>query len=238
MSNPRIFPIADDALTIEFGQAIDLGCYEQVRRLEQALLARPFAGFLESIPAYASLSVFYDPEVVARAYPRFPTAQAAVVNYVEGLSHAPWTESVEAHREIEIPVCYDLRCASDLPLVAQRCGLSVAEVIAYHSTPTYRVFMLGFLPGFAYLGLVDERIAVPRHPTPRAQVPAGSVGIAGRQTGVYPTVSPGGWQLIGRTPVPMFDPQANPPARLQPGDEVRFVPITYEAWLDATTQTQ
>ncbi len=230
MPSPRIFPIADDALTVEFGQGLSLELHEQTRRLDAALAARPFAGFQEAVPAYASLTVFYAPDAARRAYPAFPTAYAAAVAYIERLLSLPLATASDPRRLVEIPVCYDLRCAPDLPFVAERQGLSAEEVIARHCHPTYRVFMLGFLPGFAYLGLVDERIAAPRRATPRPQVPAGSIGIAGRQTGIYPAASPGGWQLIGRTPLRMFDPAAPNPCRLAPGDEVRFYPIRYEAW--------
>lgn len=230
----RVFPIADHALTVEFGQDISLALHEQVCRLDQALTTRPFAGLQETIPAYASLGVFYAPEIVAQAYPTFPSAQAAVIHYIEHVLHAlPPPDSLR-RRQVTLPVCYDLRCGPDLPFVAQQHGLSVEEVIACHSHRVYRVFMLGFLPGFAYLGLVDERIATPRRPTPRAQVPAGSVGIAGRQTGIYPTASPGGWQIIGQTPARLFNPYAPQPAYLQPGDEVRFSPMSYDAWLAAS----
>ncbi|MCS7078921.1 MAG: 5-oxoprolinase subunit PxpB [Chloracidobacterium sp.] len=231
MTNAHIFPIADDALTVEFGQVISPVLYERVRRLDAALAAQPFTGFREAVPAYAALTVFYAPDTVKWAYPAFPTAYAAVVAHLERLLSLPLATDDAPRRLVEIPVCYDLRCGPDLPLVAEQHGLSVAEVIAYHCRPTYRVFMLGFLPGFAYLGLVDERIATPRRPTPRPQVPAGSIGIAGRQTGIYPAASPGGWQLIGRTPLRMFNPTAATPSRLAPGDEVRFYPIGYEAWL-------
>ncbi|MGQ9896063.1 MAG: 5-oxoprolinase subunit PxpB [Acidobacteriota bacterium] len=230
----RIFPIADDALTVEFGQAISLALHEQVCQLAQALVLQPFVGLQETVPAYASLSVFYDPARVTRAYPTFPTAQAAVISHVDCLLRTLPPPDSLPRQQVRLPVCYDLRCGPDLPSVAQQHGLSIEEVIAYHANTIYRVFMLGFLPGFAYLGLVDKRIATPRRPTPRAQVPAGSVGIAGYQTGIYPTVSPGGWQLIGRTPVRMFNPGALRLTHLQPGDEVCFYPISYEAWLAAT----
>ncbi len=228
---PRLFPLTDNALTVEFGQAILPELHEQTRRLDMALAAHPFVGYQEAVPAYASLTVFYAPDAVQRAYPAFPTAYAAVAAYLERLLSRPVATDSSPQRRVAIPVCYDLRCAPDLPFVADQHGLSVEEVIAYHCRPIYRVFMLGFLPGFAYLGLVDERIATPRRATPRPQVPAGSVGIADRQTGIYPTASPGGWQLIGRTPLRMFNPAVPSPSRLAPGDEVRFYPIPYEAWL-------
>lgn len=231
METPRLFPLTDDALTVEFGRTISLELHEQVRRLDAALAARPFTGFREAVPAYASLTVFYAPDAVRHAYPAFPTAYAAVAAYLEGLRSSALATDAGPRRLVEIPVCYDLRCGPDLPFVAEQCGLSVEEVVALHCRPTYRVFMLGFLPGFAYLGLVDERIAAPRHATPRPQVPAGGVGLAGRQTGIYPAASPGGWRLIGRTPLRMFNPTSPTPSRLTPGDDVRFNPIPYETWL-------
>jgi inhibitor of KinA len=137
------------------------------------------------------------------------------------------SDSIEAvrHRPHDIPVCYAPEYALDLDAVSRASECAPDEVVSRHAGVEYRVYMLGFLPGFPYLGLVDERIAVARRSTPRPYVPAGSVGIAGRQTGIYPIESPGGWQIIGRTPLRLFDPEAGTPPLLRPGDRVRFVPI-------------
>lgn len=131
---------------------------------------------------------------------------------------------------VRIPVCYDSSLGPDLVSLANTHGLSAEEVIQIHTSRLYSVYMLGFLPGFAYMGTVDPRIQTPRRAAPRTQVPAGSVGIAGMQTGIYPLASPGGWQLIGRTPLPVFQPDASSPSLLQPGDHVQFYPITLQAF--------
>jgi KipI family sensor histidine kinase inhibitor len=136
----------------------------------------------------------------------------------------------EPRRVVTIPVVYGGEWGPDLEEVARLCGLSAIDVVRIHSAPLYRVYMLGFVPGFAYLGGMDERIAVPRLAVPRAKIPAGSVGIAGGQTGVYPLETPGGWRLIGRTPLSLFVPERNPPALLKAGDWVRFLPIAPEDW--------
>lgn len=181
-----------------------------------------FGGFLEAVPAYASLTVFYDILLVRNAHPLANTAYTVVENYLitafENLSLAETKEPTL----IEIPVVYD---GEDLAFVADHNQLSIEEVIQIHTQATYRVFMMGFLPGFAYLGGMDERIATPRKSTPRTKVPAGSVGIAGKQTGIYPLESPGGWQLIGSTSVPLFDINSSNPSLLKVGDLVRFVRV-------------
>lgn len=183
---------------------------------------------LELVPAFASVAVHYDPARVPDAahgepghspYERFGAAVNRVLAELEeGLFPA-------AH-EVTIPVCYGGAYGPDLDDVAQAHGLTAEEVVRQHSGAAYSVYMLGFAPGFAYLGGLPEAIATPRRPEPRMAVPAGSVGIGGNQTGVYPLVSPGGWNLIGRTPVRMFDARRNPPSLLAAGDSVRFTPIT------------
>jgi inhibitor of KinA len=144
--------------------------------------------------------------------------ECAIQEYSNG-GTLPW-------RSLRIPVCYDLAFGIDLKTLARASKLLVDEVIALHTQQTYHVYMLGFLPGFAYMGIVDDKIAIPRLSTPRKHVPAGSVGIAGNQTGIYPVDSPGGWNIIGRTPVKLFDPESESLTVLQPGDEVSFIPIS------------
>ncbi|GAB3503265.1 5-oxoprolinase subunit B [Emticicia fontis] len=182
----------------------------------------PFEGFKEAVPAYASLTVFYDVLRVRKAYPSHSIAYNIVENYLrEALQNLSSSEKEESLL-IEIPVVYD---GEDLDFVATHNQLSIEEVIQIHIQPTYRVYMMGFLPGFAYLGGMDERIATPRKSTPRTKVLAGSVGIAGKQTGIYPLESPGGWQLIGRTSLPLFNIDSSSPTLLKAGDLVRFVRV-------------
>jgi inhibitor of KinA len=210
----RIFPLGDSAITIEFGNEISLDLNAHSIALARKLVERPFAGMIEVVPAYASVTAFFDP--VATNY---STVESSVRSAVEksGAAEPGPTGSVE------ISIHITPETAPDLGRVAKFDNITEEEVIDIFLTRTYRVYMLGFLPGFAYLGEVNQRIAAPRLEKPRTKVPAGSIGIAGKQTGIYPLESPGGWNLIGRTDLKMFDPTAEHPCLLKPGDEVRFV---------------
>ncbi|NJE02651.1 5-oxoprolinase subunit PxpB [Thermococcus sp. MV11] len=209
----KVKPLGDSALLISFGEVINEGINDRVHALARAIEKAGFEWLVEVVPAYSSLAVIYDPTLID----------------FEGVKRA--VEGVEASAEsfegelVEIPVVYGGEYGPDLEFVAKHSGLSVDDVIEIHSKPVYRVYFLGFLPGFAYLGGMDERIAVPRLEKPRLRVPAGSVGIAGKQTGIYPLESPGGWRLIGRTPLRLFNPEKEPPTLFKPGDRVKFVPI-------------
>lgn len=221
----KIFPLGDSALTVEFGNKISVDLNERAIALADHFQKKPFRGFIESVPAYASTTLFYDLLEVHGAYTDFSSAFEAVrslaLQAINKLNSLP----NETARIIEIPVHSDAESAPDLEFVAKQNNLSPGDVIDIFTAATYRVFMLGFLPGFTYMGEVDERIATPRLETPRTVVPKGSVGIAGRQTGIYSLVSPGGWQIIGRTDVEIFTPNAVSPTYLQPGDQVRFVAV-------------
>jgi len=213
---PRLLPAGDSAIVVEYGDGIDLSLNARVRLLHRALGATRPAGVVETVPAYRSLLVHYDPIVLSRA---------AIERWIaETADHLP-AESPAACRTVEIPVVYGGVAGPDLADVAAHAGLELHEVADLHASVEYVVFMLGFMPGFPYLGGLPERLATPRLATPRTLVPAGSVGIAGAQTGIYPAESPGGWRLIGRTPVVLFDPSDSPPALLEAGDRVRFVPV-------------
>ena len=173
----------------------------------------------EAVPSYRSLLVHYDPLQLS-----CEEVETFLSEMLQKCAETPPPES----RLVEISTVYGGECGPDIEFVAEHSGLSVKDVIRLHSGATYTVYMLGFTPGFPYLGGLPEAIAAPRLPTPRKSVPAGSVGIAGPQTGIYPSATPGGWRLIGRTPVTLFDPQRSPPAVLRPGDQVRFVPTPAE----------
>ena len=219
----RIFPLGDSALTVEFGTTITNDLNERAIALATHFEEQPFTGFLESVPAYASVTLFYDVVTVRREFPEVNTAFEAVHSLViDAIGEIKATRN-DRRPHIEIPVDFGRDAALDIEFIAESHALSVAEVINIFTAPTYRVFMLGFLPGFAYMGEVDERIATPRKSTPRLTVPRGSVGIAGKQAGIYSLDSPGGWQIIGRTDVGMFTPDKEPPSYLRPGDEVKFV---------------
>jgi inhibitor of KinA len=224
---PRIIPLTTHALLVDWGNRIAPELNDKVQALYRALSSASLPGLRELVPAYSSLALILDPEYFDRHAPGKDPLDIAAAWVAEALQ-ASVTQAAADVRQVEIPVCYEGDFAPDLAALAARSGLSVAEAVALHCGRTYRVYMLGFLPGFAYLGMVDERIAAARLARPRPRVEAGSVGIAGIQTGIYPLDSPGGWNIIGRTPLRMFDPERESPVLLRPGDEVRFSPISRE----------
>ena len=219
----KIFPLGDSALTVDFGNEISAALNQKAIALSNHFKQNPFAGFIETIPAYASTTIFYDLIEVRRQYPEFQTAFDAVKSLAENAIENLDETAANDERLIEIPVSFTGDDAPDLAYIAKSANLTDNEVIELFTSRTYRVFMLGFLPGFAYMGKVDERVAVPRHKSPRSKVAKGSVGIAGRQTGIYSLESPGGWQIIGHTDIELFSPDNDPPCFLRPGDSVRFV---------------
>jgi KipI family sensor histidine kinase inhibitor len=212
---PRVLPLGDSALTFEFGDRLDRVLNARVRALDRALAERPFPGLRESVPTHRSLLVLYDPH---------RTGFEEVSHLLQERAAARTDEEARG-RLVTVPTLYGGEEGPDLAEVARARGLSEAELIARHSAPEYVAFMLGFTPGFAYLGPLPDALETPRRATPRLRVPAGSVAIAGRQTGVYPVASPGGWSLLGRTSLRLFDPGAQPPALILPGDRVRFQPV-------------
>jgi len=222
MKNYKIFPLGENALTIEFGNEISETLNRQVISLDKYLSENPFQGLIEIVPAYASLTVFFDILTVKKNQPNFPTAFEAVKNVVSDTLKSLKIIKKADSRLIEIPVIFDEESSPDLKFVAETNKLSTEKVIEIFLSQTYRVYMLGFLPGFAYMGEIDEKIAAPRKESPRQNVSAGSVGIAGRQTGIYPFDSPGGWQIIGRTETKLFTPESENPTLCQTGDSVKF----------------
>ncbi len=222
MVNYKTFPLSDSAITIDFGNVIDEKINDIVMQLYSHCTKNAFVGMKEAMPAYASLTIFYDVFSVRKNYNYFKSAYAFVEDFlIKSYENIGEAESF-AKRTIEIPVIYD---GEDLAYVADYHQISESQVIALHTTPTYRVYMMGFLPGFAYMGGLDARIATPRRSTPRTKVPAGSVGIAGNQTGIYPSESPGGWQLIGRTELQLYTPNATEITLLKAGDLVKFIAL-------------
>jgi inhibitor of KinA len=217
MTSPSVVPLGDTAALVQIGDRIDRNTFLRIRALADSLERSPSRGMLEYVPAFTTLAVYYDPLVVS-----FDDISAQLASAV---SDSGATDNLQP-RIVQIPVCYGGDFGPDLDQVAAHTGLSSDEVIAIHSGAEYLVHMLGFAPGFPYLGGMSPRIAAPRRDSPRLKVPAGSVGIAGEQTGVYPLETPGGWQIIGRTPLALFRPSENPPALLRAGDLVRFRPIT------------
>ena len=219
----NIFPLGTGALTVEFGREISVELNRKAIALAEYFAASPFEGYIESVPAYASTSIFFDVPTVRRAFEGYVTAFDAVATIVNTILPLLNAAEDDNGRPVEISVSFSKEDALDLKLVADVANLDVSDVIEIFTAATYRVFMIGFLPGFAYMGEVDDRIAPPRKASPRTKVPAGSVGIAGRQTGIYPFESPGGWQIIGRTDVKLFDSASDRPCLLRSGDMVRFV---------------
>jgi KipI family sensor histidine kinase inhibitor len=208
---PTVAPLGEEALLVTFASTISWDAGELVRGAAARIrkLARP--EITDVVPSYTTLGVYYDGSSIA---------YADVVALVGPLLTAAEAPQGRTAAVLEIPVRYD---GPDLPEVAERTGLTVAEVIARHSTRSYRAYACGFQPGFAYLGDLDEALVLPRRASPRLRVPPGSVAIAGMQTAVYPLQTPGGWHLIGSTPLRMFDANREPPALIRPGDVVRFV---------------
>jgi KipI family sensor histidine kinase inhibitor len=216
-ARPRVSDASDHSLLVTFGDQISPEAHLQVRRLLHLLAGDPPVGVVNLQPAYASLLVSYDPRRVGAE-----DVRTAVTGKVEAAGDAPLPDP----RQVDIPVCYGGDSGPDLEEVAAACGLDPGEVVREHAAGDYVVYFLGFSPGFPYLGGLSPRIATPRRATPRKRVPAGSVAIGGSQTGIYPLASPGGWQLIGRTPLALFDAGRTPPALLALGDRVRFVLIS------------
>ena len=219
----KIQPTGDHALTVTFGDAIDESINKQVLSFFHFLQQQNIEGVKDFIPAYSSLTVVYD-IVTIRQHHGIPAFEYMHNQIENGLKNSN-VEAEESTKLLHIPVCYDVSLGIDLQEIALQKNITIEEIIELHSASTYRVYMIGFLPGFAYMGGVDARIQTARREQPRSNVPKGSVGIAGAQTGIYPLESPGGWQIIGRTDDEMFLRYADPPSRLRPGDRVRFVAI-------------
>ncbi|MDA8216334.1 MAG: 5-oxoprolinase subunit PxpB [Dehalococcoidales bacterium] len=218
---PRLLPAGESALVVEFADAITPEANERVMALARALAARPLAGLGEAVPTYRSLLVHFDPLLLGEERLRRHLA-FLLGDLAAGPADVGTGREGRLH---EIPTVYGGEMGPDLAGVAAITGLDEDEVVRLHGEETYTVYMIGFLPGFPYLGTLPEALATPRLESPRLAVPAGSVAITGRQTGIYPMESPGGWRIIGRTPWRLFDVRRDPPSFLAPGDRVRFVPV-------------
>ena len=217
MEKIRVLTAGDSALLLQFEQRIGEDVNRRISATVKLLKMQQIEGIVDMIPAYASLLVQYNPLVIR--YEEIYKRVSAIVKMdtkVESMEKKVW----------EIPVLYGGELGPDFSYVAEHAGISGEELIRLHSEKDYLVYMLGFLPGFTYLGGLEEKLHTPRLENPRVKIPAGSVGIGGSQTGVYPVDSPGGWQLIGRTPVKMYDPEKQDPILVQPGEYIHFYPIT------------
>jgi len=224
----QIYELGDQALTIEWSSTINEAANQKVMQAFRYWQNNPIVGVTDIIPAYSSLTLVYDAAIIQQQSRGLSpsTWLSQQINSVNGLEATPLEETAPQI----VPVCYDPSLAPDLAFAAQFANLSMEEFIQLHSSKIYKVYMLGFLPGFAYMASVDERIRLPRKETPRKLVAAGSVGIAGEQTGIYPLDAPGGWQLIGKTPISLFDISKENPCFFTPGDQVKFEPISLDAF--------
>ncbi|MBI4762412.1 MAG: 5-oxoprolinase subunit PxpB [Chloroflexota bacterium] len=213
---PRILPLGDSAMLVQWGNEMDFKVNQRIHALAHLIEASSIPGVIETVPAYATLLVHYDPLIVSFAQ---------VKDFLREKLAQGETAAARKPRQIDVPVRYGGEFGVDLESVARHCRLRVEEVIRLHTQRTYTVFMMGFTPGFPYMGELDKALVMPRLATPRTRVRAGTVAIAGAQTGIYPLDSPGGWHLIGWTPLTLFNPRADAPFLFAPGDEVKFVPV-------------
>ena len=221
----EVYPLGDSVLVVNFQYADQATLQRVINAFGKHLDQNLFAGLVEYIPALTTVSVVYDPLLIS-----YKELRHLVMGMVSELEEAQMDEAVF----VKIPVCYEGEFGPDLEAVAKYHSLTVNDVIEIHSRSVYVVRMMGFSPCFPYLSGLSERIAMARLATPRLKIPAGSIGIAGHETGVYPIETPGGWQLIGRTPLSMFSPSMNPPCFLKVGDKVQFVPISRREFDDFT----
>ncbi len=224
----QITPLGDNALVLELGTVIDESTHRRVQTAWRALAAAPLPAVSELVPAYTTVTVFYDPWAAVQAgAPALGIADWLGEVLRERLKNPPKTEKAKP-RVVEVPVCYGGEFGPDLARVAAQAKLSPEEVIKRHAKAEYLVHLIGFAPGFPYLGGLPRELHTPRHAKPRMTVPPGSVAIGGEQAGIYPLATPGGWNLIGRTPLRIFRPEQTPPVLLTAGDRVRFRAITPE----------
>jgi inhibitor of KinA len=218
----KISRLGDTAIILNFGDKMDETLNSRVLQLFKFIKTLQLPFVKDVIPAYSSLTIYYDLLILRNAVNK--SSVEIFIHQIEKLNEKQFTDSTPS-RKIKIPVCYADKYAPDLKDISEAKNLSVEDVILLHTEKIYRVYMIGFLPGFAYMGQVNEKISMPRKEQPRTNVEAGSVGIAGLQTGIYPFDSPGGWQIIGKTPLQLFNKEKNDPVLLQPGDEIEFYSI-------------
>ncbi len=229
MEKAKIYTAGDSSVLIEFGKEISPEINGQITALVHLMKEQHIEGVVDMIPAFCSLLINYDPRVIS---------YGKIRRRLEKLLKLEVRQEGGSRQVIQIPVCYGGQYGPDLENIASHAGLSPQEVIDIHCSRDYLIYMLGFLPGFSYLGGLDERIHTPRLANPRIRIPAGSVGIGGSQTGIYPLDSPGGWQLLGMTPVKTYDPARQSPILFEAGDYIRFVPVNEEMFRSIREQVE
>ncbi|GIM28037.1 kinase A inhibitor [Clostridium polyendosporum] len=239
INSVKLSALGDSAIIIEFSKSIDLQTHHKVKALAAYLDEHPFPGMIEYITAFTTVTVFYDPLQVYnidsqnrlnKNISNYKSPYFIVESIMKEILLSVENDINYKPRIVEIPVCYGGEFGPDLEYVAKHNRLTIEEVINIHSSGEYLVYMIGFAPGFPYLGGMSERIAAPRRQSPRLLIPAGTVGIAGKQTGVYPIGTPGGWQLIGRTPLALFRPKDDIPSLLRSGDIIKFKSISHDEY--------
>ena len=223
MTNVKFFPAGDHAMVVEFGSIIAENINQKVHALAGWIEEKQIEGVVELLPTFRSLMIYYDCHVVS-----FERLKRKVSEFDDTKVSA----GAEKKKIIKVPCCYGARFGSDLHDMEKILGIDKDEIIRIHSSVCYKIYMLGFLPGFVYLGGLDKRIEVPRLSSPRVKINPGSVGIGGNQTGVYPVTSPGGWRLIGGTPLDFYDPDREKPILCNAGEYIRFVPIHIDEYYD------
>lgn len=225
----EVQPYGDRGVRVQFGKSIDKNVNRQIRDFCSVLEKSRINGVLEWIPTYTAVTILYDPfEIV------YESLKEKIFNVQEKMN----SEDISPARIIHIPVLYGGKKGPDLNEVAEYHGITTDEVVSLHANSDYLIYMMGFIPGFPYLGGLSKQIATPRLDKPRRSIPAGSVGIAGEQTGIYPLESPGGWRIIGQTPIPLYNPQQAQPILLKAGDYIRFIPIDRQEFDDITKKVE
>lgn len=233
MQEIQFIPLSEGAVLLSFGNAIDNAIHEKLMQVKKTIEENPFIDFIETVPAYNSLTVFYNPAEVKKTSGTISSSVILQLKQVIDTAEQSYVQKI-ASSTITIPVCYEEEYGIDLNELSTQLNLSFKQIIELHTKQVYKVFMIGFTPGFPYMGILDEQLFTKRKAQPRISVAPGSVAIAGNQTGIYPLSTPGGWNIVGRTPLKLFDQQKENPFLLKAGDSIQFTSITkkeYEDWL-------